>query len=237
MKTSKLKSLLPLLLAGIFPICGLQAKEVLDGPKYTALGAEKAGNADGTIPAWTGKMDGVPKGLIYKKSGDPYPDPYANEKPLFTITADNMGKYAANLSEGEKALFKKYPSTFSMPVYPSHRDGKIGKFYTERTAWNYAHGTKLVNGVEGLKNYTGGIPFPFPQSAEEVIWNGRLCHFHPTEYGILDDIAVYPNGKQEMRRSLRSNKLMCLCSYFRSPTMTIFLATLMSRLMKMPLMS
>lgn len=188
------------LLAPAFLALPVHAQEKLDGPNFTAFGAERQGNADKTIPAWTGSMDGVPKGMVYKKSGDPYPDAYGTEKPLFIITADNMDKYAAKLSDGEKALFKKYPKTFKMPIYPTHRDAKIGKFYTERTAWNLANGTKLVDGNDGLEKYTGGIPFPMAKAAGEVIWNARLAHFHPTELGILDDVAVYLNDKTELRR-------------------------------------
>lgn len=181
-------------------VVSANALEKLDGPKYTAFGAERAGNAADTIPAATGSMDGVPKGLVYKKSGDDYPDPYANEKPLFTITAANMAQHADKLSEGLKALLQKYPQTFRIPVYPTHRDAKIGKFYAERTAWNYANGTRLVNGIDGLQNYTGGVPFPMAKNAAEVVWNARLAHFHPTEMGIFDDMAVYINGKTEIRR-------------------------------------
>ncbi len=201
MNVKKISSLLCFLLATpVFFVFSAQAQDKLDSPQFTPFGAERQGNADKTIPAWTGSMDGLPNGLVYKKSGDPYPDPYASEKPLFSITASNMDKYADKLSDGEKALFKKYPNTFRMPIYKTHRDAKIGDFYTERTAWNVAHGTKLLSGSEGLQNYTGGVPFPLAKEATQIIWNARLVHFHPTELGILDDMAVYLNGKKEMRR-------------------------------------
>src|SRR5690606_3074488 len=71
----------------------------LDSQEFTPMGAERKGNADGSIPAWTGSMRGVPAGLTYRKSGDVYPDPYANDKRLFTITSANMDRYADRLSE------------------------------------------------------------------------------------------------------------------------------------------
>ena len=92
------------------------------GKELTPTGAEVAGNADGSIPAWSGKIIGVPPGLKYDGPGTVYPDPYAGEKPLFSITAQNMEQYAARLSEGQKALFRTYPKTFRMDVYPTHRD-------------------------------------------------------------------------------------------------------------------
>src|SRR5438445_10925802 len=76
------------------------------GNELTCLGAEKAGNKEGTIPEFSGKWTGVPPGVNYKGAGNSYPDVYANEKPLFVITAKNLQSYADKLSEGQKALFK-----------------------------------------------------------------------------------------------------------------------------------
>ncbi len=57
------------------------------------------------------------------RAGSPaqhYVDPFAGEKPLFTINAQNAAQYADKLSDGHKAMLKAYPS-FRIPVYPSHR--------------------------------------------------------------------------------------------------------------------
>ena len=175
------------------------AKSKLDSELYTPMGAERAGNADGTIPEWKGTMDGLPKGLTYTSTTDVRPDPFATEKPLFTITAKTMAQYAGKLSKGQKALFKKYPDTFSMPVYPSHRDAKVSDFITKRTAWN-AENIKLVNGIDGIQNYTGGVPFPFPKDGVEAQWSGRMSLFNPTTFGLFDQYAAYPNGKKELLR-------------------------------------
>src|SRR3954468_17769341 len=92
------------------------------GAELTPMGAEKAANADGTIPAWTGGIKSAAEaGFPHYKTGDQHPDPYANDKPLFTITADNMGQYAAKLTEGQKKLLQQYKSTYKMVVYPTHR--------------------------------------------------------------------------------------------------------------------
>jgi len=76
------------------------------GKDLTPTGAEKAGNAAGTIPAWEGGLTAIPAG--YKPEAG-YADPFANEKPLFTVTSANVGQYAAVLSDGYKALIKQYP--------------------------------------------------------------------------------------------------------------------------------
>src|SRR5216117_2538075 len=74
----------------------------------TPMGAEKAGNADGSIPAWTG---GLTKDVAGAKFGDVPADPFPGEKPVLQITTRNAAQYADKLSEGTKALLAKYPET------------------------------------------------------------------------------------------------------------------------------
>ncbi|MGH8435862.1 MAG: DUF1329 domain-containing protein, partial [Pseudomonas sp.] len=74
----------------------LDASEVARlGQDLTPTGAEKAGNASGTIPAWDGGITQPPAG--YDASAG-YIDPFANEKPLYSITAANMAQYADQLT-------------------------------------------------------------------------------------------------------------------------------------------
>jgi hypothetical protein len=177
------------------------------GKSLTPLGATIEGNKEQTIPAWTGSMNGVPPGLNYEGSGHAYPDPYASDKPLFTITAANYQQYADKLTDGQKALFASYPGSFEIPVYPSHRDARYSPLLEERTRWN-ALNTELVDGIDGLQNYTGGAPFPLPSAGSEVLWNARLNHPTPISDAIYDEVATYANGAQESRR---------LHSLFESP--------------------
>ncbi len=140
------------------------------GQDLTPLGGEKAGNADGSIPAWTGGLKSpADAGFPNYRNGDHYPDPYANDKPLFTITAANMSQYAAKLSEGHKALFKTYPD-YKMIVYPSHRSGASPESVYEATKRN-ATTARLVPDGNGFTGATGGTPFPVPQNGLEVFWN------------------------------------------------------------------
>ncbi len=92
------------------------------GATRTCVGALKAGNAEGTIPEWSGKWQGVPDHVNFEGTGNHPIDPYPQDKPLFVITAQNMAEHADKLSAGQKALFEKYPDTFQMPIYPSRRD-------------------------------------------------------------------------------------------------------------------
>lgn len=168
------------------------------GQDLTPLGAEKAGNADGSIPAWTGSILGVPEGLTYEGDGAELPDPYADEKPLFSITADNVSEYEDRLSDGQRALFAKYPDTFRIDVYPSHRDFAIDQTIVDRTKWN-ATRTEMINGVEGIQNWTGAAAFPIPQNGYEAIWNLRTggVNMH-TSKGVLDVVGVFSNGTRNV---------------------------------------
>ena len=140
------------------------------GADLTPLGGEKAGNADGSIPAWTGGLkSAADAGFPNYHSPDHYPDPYASDKPLFTITAANMSQYAAKLSEGYKALFKTYPD-YKMMVYPTHRSGASPQRVYEATKRN-ATTAKLVPDGNGFTGAIAGTPFPIPQSGVEVFWN------------------------------------------------------------------
>ncbi len=138
------------------------------GTSLTPLGAEKAANADGSIPAWTGAYTKVAPGY---KNGAPRPDPFAGEKPKFTITAANLAQYADKLSDGVKALFAKNPD-FRIDVYPTHRTGGAPQWVYDNTKKN-ATSAKLEdeNSVSGA---LAGIPFPIPANGAEVMMNHRL---------------------------------------------------------------
>src|SRR5580658_4292979 len=140
------------------------------GADLTPLGGEKAGNADGSIPAWTGGIKSpADAGFPNYHSGDHHPDPYADDKPLFTISAANMSQYAAKLTEGHKALFKAYPD-YKMIVYQTRRSGASPEHVYEATKRNATSG-RLVPDGNGITGALGGVPFPIPQSGVEIYWN------------------------------------------------------------------
>ncbi len=137
------------------------------GTTLTPLGAEMAGNADGTIPAWTG---GLPKNAGTVDAKGFISDPFASEKPLFTITAQNVEQYKAKLTPGQYAMFKRYPETYKIPVYTTHRTATVPAEVQEAAKKN-AVNTKLVQGGNGLENFTTAYPFPIPKDGAEAIWN------------------------------------------------------------------
>jgi hypothetical protein len=140
------------------------------GKSLTPLGAEKAGNAAGTIPAWEGGITQPPSGY---KSGDHHPDPFADDKPSATINAANAEQYADNLTEGHKALLARYASTYKMPVYPTRRSASAPQDIYDATKANVAS-AKLADGGNGVSGASRGAPFPLPKTGQEVIWNHLL---------------------------------------------------------------
>ena len=137
------------------------------GTTLTPFGAEKAGNAAGTIPEWTGGL-AVDAAQIDARGF--LGNPYADEKPLFTITAQNMDQYKENLTPGQQALMKRYPDTYRMPIYKTHRSATMPEEVVEAAKTN-ALNTKMVQGGNGLENFRVANAFPIPQNGLEVIWN------------------------------------------------------------------
>jgi hypothetical protein len=144
------------------------------GAELTPLGGEKAGNADGSIPAWDGGLTSAAQaGFPNFKPGEHHPDPYASEKPLYSVSAANMGQYANRLTEGHKKLLQTYRNTFKMNVYPTHRSGAAPQRIYDATK-RIATTAQLAPGGNGVTNAGEGIPFPIPQSGVEVFWNHVL---------------------------------------------------------------
>ncbi len=169
------------------------------GKDLMPFGGEVAGNADGTIPKWSGKWRGVPPHVNYSGHPAELPNPYPDEKPLFSITPENYQEHKEHLIEGQIALFERYPS-FRMDIYPSHRDFDVSERMAEKAAWN-ARNTLLSNGVESVSNYTGGVAFPIPSSGEEVLWNTRTNYCHHSADGSVELWGVFANGERSLETS------------------------------------
>lgn len=144
------------------------------GGTLTPLGAEKAANAAGSIPEWTG---GLPTNAGAVDGKGFLADPFAAEQPLFTITAANVEQYKDKLSAGQLAMFKRYPDTYKMPVYQTHRSTALpdAVYAAAKTS---ALNTEGVDGGNGLTGFNDSryYAFPVPKSGVEVVWN------HTTRY-------------------------------------------------------
>lgn len=140
------------------------------GVDLTPLGGEKAGNADGTIPAWEGGLTQAPAGYT---PGQHYIDPFSADPVEFTVTAANIVQYENRLSEGHKALLKAYPDTYRMNVYKSRRTAAAPQRIYDATR-QAAATAKLTDDGNGVLDSIIGTPFPVPSNGLQVIWNHLL---------------------------------------------------------------
>ena len=135
------------------------------GKDLTQVGAEKAGNKDGTIPAYDGGLTKPPSGWT---SAQGYVDPFPDDKVLFTITGQNAEQYKDRLSAGERAMLKKYPG-FTMPVYQTRRSAAYPKEVLDKA---HAQAGKIEMDGYAIQNLGGSsIPFPLPKTGVEAMYN------------------------------------------------------------------
>jgi hypothetical protein len=164
------------------------------GTTLTPVGAEMAGNADGSIPAWTG---GLPKNAGAVDAAGFLADPFASEQPLFTITAANAEQYKDKLTPGQQALFKRYPQSYKIPVFPTHRSANMPDFVMEATKRN-AVSTRMVEGGNGLENFEQANPFPIPKDGLEAIWNHITRYRGGSVKRLVTQATPQANGSYSM---------------------------------------
>lgn len=161
------------------------------GTELTPLGAVKEGNAAGTIPAWQGglALDAAPveRGFVG--------DPYAQDRPLFVITAENAEKYRENLSPGQLAMLATYPQNYRIPVYPSRRSATVPDSIAAAvrksvTSVSTANDGNALAGFGESRYYA----FPIPQNGLEVIWNHLTRYRGGSVKKVSAYIAPYANG-------------------------------------------
>ncbi|MEK6194020.1 MAG: DUF1329 domain-containing protein, partial [Deltaproteobacteria bacterium] len=163
--------------------------------ELTPFGGERAGNADGTIPAWDGGIKGIPEGSGYKGPGDFHPDPFKDDKVQLSITGKNIDQYADKLGKGVAALLKKHPE-FRMDIYPTHRTASAPQNIYDNT-FNNATLIELTADKEGIVANGGsaGIPFPIPQNGNEAMFNHNLRWRGTGMEGDYAQKNAYANGK------------------------------------------
>lgn len=166
-----------------------EAKQL--GTSLTPWGAERLGSKDGMVPAYGNDAIKVPSAYDPRKPGL-RPDPFAKEKPLFTVTSANMAQYASSLTEGMKEVFRKYPA-MRMDIYPSHRTAVYPKYVMENTIKN-ATACKAEQGGYKLVGCYGGLPFPIPKNGLEVVWNKLVSYTAHSWGGTASSVLVDASG-------------------------------------------
>jgi len=157
------------------------------GADLTPMGGEKAGNKDGTIPAWTGGLCSPPAGWTPAQG---YVDPFASDKVLFTITKANAAQYKDKLSEGQLAMLDKY-ANFKMNVYQTRRTACL-----PQEAYDLIKSQSMKVELQGF-GYTGGFsyaPFPIPKTGVEPMWNHNMKYVGGAVRRQYNQFPVRANG-------------------------------------------
>ena len=137
----------------------------------TPLGSERAGNFDGSIPAWTGGISSPPEGIGYEK-GRHLPDPFATDSAIIRVTGANADDYDGFITRGQKALMERH-DTYFLDVYPTRRSCALPEHVYKAAARNAEVG-KLVAQGNGVANAIMASPFPIPNNGLEIVWNHTL---------------------------------------------------------------
>jgi hypothetical protein len=150
-------------------------------PDLTPTGAIAKGSTDGLVPAW----------VADKKEADRIQQALASETPQLIINGSNFQQHVEYLTDGQIALFNKYPNTYEMPVYQSHRLHHVPDWLKAATIKNKADAQLIDNG-NGITNVWPGQPFPEPKNAHEVLWNHLTAWRGISLKGIFLESAVHP---------------------------------------------
>ena len=170
-----------------------QARLGLEGTELTAAGAIRAGNAEGTIPAWKNEPIVPPGGF---QEGSYHVDPFGSDKVLFTITAQNFQEYADKLSEGQQHMFQTYPD-FSMNIYQTRRSA-VFKPYLYKAAIENAQKSEVVvtdRGIVAFKDARKAWAFPIPHNGNEAWMNQATRPITPWLNSFETTMAVTSTGK------------------------------------------
>ncbi|MGH8355755.1 MAG: DUF1329 domain-containing protein [Pseudomonas sp.] len=163
------------------------------GRDLTPLGGERAGNAAGTIPAWTGGLAQPPANY---RPGLHHPDPYAGDAVQYVVDSRNLGRYQALLPAGLKALLERQPDYF-LRVFPTRRSAAAPQRIYDATRFNAQHAA-LISGGNGIEGAAAGTPFPLPQSGLEAIWNHILRYRGEQIHMLTNQAAVLSNGSYNL---------------------------------------
>ncbi|SFC40687.1 DUF1329 domain-containing protein [Massilia yuzhufengensis] len=170
-----------------------EAKQL--GAALTQLGAVKAANKEGTIPAYTGGLQKAPGG--FKAGSGVWADPFKDEAAVLRIDAKNYQQHGDKLSDGQKELFKKHPG-FYMDVYPTHRTAAVPERVLANTVRNATTCKTAKGGLAVDQACRGGIPFPIAKTGNEMMWNQQLRYKADTTTRSSRSWVVDSSGKAVM---------------------------------------
>ncbi len=165
----------------------------------TPMGAERAGNADGSIPAWTGGVVSPPIPVDQPRAVRLFED----EAPLYTVDASNMAQYQNLLTPATQLQMTKFG--LRIKVYPTHRTSAAPQYVYDNTAKNVTSAQFDPRGGRfGFTGAYGGAPFPIINTAEPLVGGAQLIWNHLTNWrgytahGLFNAGCVVIDGKLDL---------------------------------------
>ncbi|MBB1520054.1 DUF1329 domain-containing protein [Aquipseudomonas guryensis] len=153
---------LPLLLT-----LGLALHSAAQATETTPLGAELAGNADGSIPAWQG---GYRQPLASTDIARDFIDPFASDPIELTIDHSNYQQYQNHLTPGQIEQLRRNKDGYRLNVYQTRRTAAVPEPVYQAASRN-RETAQLTPDGNGVTGYQGYYPFPAPKTGLEVLWN------------------------------------------------------------------
>lgn len=158
------------------------------------IGANPAASKDGLVPAWQG---GIKQ---HERTNGHHTNVYEKDSPIFIIDSTNYRPHKDRLSSGLIAMLERYPETFRIPVYPSHRSASYPDWFYDAMRKGNSK-TQLTENGNAIVNPIAGVMFPQPKNGLEAIWNhltrwrGRFASRHTSE------AIVYPDGNRRFYKT------------------------------------
>src|SRR6516165_10753902 len=155
----------------------------------TPMGAERAGNEDGSIPAWTGGLTAPPLPQDQPTATHLFED----EQPLYTVSAANMAQYADLLTEATKYQIQNHGLTLN--VYKTHRTGAAPQYVYDNAAKNVTRAQLDPRGGRfGFNGAVGGPPFPIINTSDPQVGGTQLIWNHLTAWVGYSDVTNFAPG-------------------------------------------
>jgi hypothetical protein len=146
--------------------------------KLTPLGAERAGNADGSIPPWTG---GLAEPLLPETQPIDIGVVYGGDEAFQTVDKGNVAQFATLLTPGTQEMIRKFG--FSIKIFQTCRTAAAPQYVYDNTAQNVTR-TQFDPAAVGM-GFTGaygGTPFPIIDTGNPKIGGAQLIWNHLTSW-------------------------------------------------------
>ncbi len=199
---------------------------IAENKAFTSVGAEYKASNNGLVPEWNKSKTSVKK-IVNKETI--FYDQFSNDKVIEIIDKSNYGSFSSVLPFGLSELVKRNDD-FRIGLYPTRRSAD----YPDNIKKQFETVKKEFNDTNlRLKNLkVGELPFRFPISGEQIIWNHLLRYqggsverkFHTFvvgKEGVFSKVGVWVKRvyKTHMDKKEPNKLFYALGKYFEPSTL------------------